>query len=109
MSDTPWTPGPWTLAAVAEDGASWFEVRGDADSGGWMTVIADMVDHVGDARLIAAAPDMAEALEMAEAAMNYMGDILNNMDAVLPEDEAATEAAFEAVRAALAKAKGATQ
>ncbi|MCR4144897.1 hypothetical protein [Alcaligenes faecalis] len=41
------------------------------------------------------------ALILAEGAMNYMGDILNGMDAVEPEDEQATEPAFLAVRAAL--------
>lgn len=41
------------------------------------------------------------ALRLALDAMNYMGDILNNMDAVEQEDEAKTAPAFEAVRAAL--------
>lgn len=41
------------------------------------------------------------ALILAEGAMNYMGDILNGMDAVEPEDEQATEPAFLAVHAAL--------
>jgi hypothetical protein len=44
---------------------------------------------------------MEAALRQAQSAMNYMGDILNGMDAVLPEDVAATTEAFEAVSAAL--------
>lgn len=45
---------------------------------------------------------LREALRLADAAMNHMGDALNAMDACLPEDEAAVAAAFEAVSAALA-------
>lgn len=50
-----------------------------------------------------AAPDLLETIKLAYDAMNYMGDILNGMDAVMPEDEQATTAAFSAVRAALEK------
>lgn len=44
---------------------------------------------------------LRDALILAEGAMNYMGDILNGMDAVEPEDEQATEPAFLAIRAAI--------
>ncbi len=50
-----------------------------------------------------AAPDLVQVIKLAYDAMNYMGDILNGMDAVMPEDEQATTAAFTAVRAALEK------
>lgn len=50
---------------------------------------------------------LREALRLAEAAMNYMGDVLNNMDAVEPEDLAITKPAFEAARAALNHTQGA--
>lgn len=46
---------------------------------------------------------LRQALELAYGAMNYMGDILNNMDAVEEKDIAATGQAFEAVRVALAQ------
>lgn len=42
-----------------------------------------------------------ETLEVIYAAMNHMGDVLNNMDAVDEADEDATDAAFEAIRALL--------
>lgn len=45
--------------------------------------------------------ELKSVLQQAYDAMNYMGDILNNMDAVLDEDIAATKAAFDLVRAAL--------
>lgn len=40
-------------------------------------------------------------IALANGAMNYMGDILNGHDMVLPEDQAVTTPAFEAVQAAL--------
>lgn len=43
-------------------------------------------------------------LELINAAMNHMGDVLNGMDAVEPEDEDATGPAFEAIRALLSPA-----
>jgi hypothetical protein len=42
-----------------------------------------------------------EALKAADAAMNHMGDVLNEMDAVEPEDEEKTGPAFALVRIAL--------
>ena len=44
---------------------------------------------------------LERALREAFGAMNYMGDILNGMDAVLPEDAAKITPAFATVRAAL--------
>lgn len=41
------------------------------------------------------------ALKLAFECMNYLGDILNGMDAATKEDEAKTGPAFEAVRRAL--------
>lgn len=41
-------------------------------------------------------------LEAINRAMNHMGDVLNGMDAVEEEDEAATEAGFKAIQAILA-------
>ena len=44
---------------------------------------------------------LERALREAFGAMNYMGDILNGMDAVLPEDAAKITPAFATVHAAL--------
>lgn len=43
-----------------------------------------------------------DALTAALAAMEHMGNVLNNMDAVDEEEDAQHDAAFEAVRAAIA-------
>lgn len=63
-------------------------------------------------RLIAAAREaerLREALRLADAAMNHMGDVLNELGAEEPENDAgegATSRAFAAVRAALAGKEG---
>lgn len=49
--------------------------------------------------------ELLRALELADKAMNHMGDILNGMDAVTEEDIELATPAFEAVAAAIAKAK----
>lgn len=58
MSDTKWTPGPW-VAAATSDLMLWV-ARGEPDG----EIIAQL-DSVNpyDAHLIAAAPDLYEALE----------------------------------------------
>ena len=48
---------------------------------------------------------LLEALELSLAAMEHMGNALNEMDAVTEEDEV-HYAAFEQARAAIAIAKG---
>lgn len=47
-----------------------------------------------------------EALKLALEAMDYMGDVLNDMDVVFEEDEDAVMPAFNAVRSAIAAALG---
>lgn len=43
-----------------------------------------------------------DALQLAYIAMQHMGNVLNNIDAVDEEEDAQHDAAFEAVRAAIA-------
>lgn len=60
-----------------------------------------------DAFLIAAAPDLLDALRDAERLLNHMGDILNGMDCVEESDEEMATPIFAKVEAAIAKATGA--
>jgi hypothetical protein len=63
VSGNPWTPGPWLYQGFTEAG----------DTSGWYVVVAphrvisvegrDEEEADANARLIAAAPEMAEALE----------------------------------------------
>ncbi len=50
--------------------------------------------------------DQLEALKAALEAMNYMGDILNGMDAATKEDIAFATPRFIKVREAIARAEG---
>lgn len=84
--------GPWT---AKPDGSV-------VDADGQVVAI---VMRAADLPAIAAAPDMLAALRLALDAMNHIGDVLNGMDATMPEDEARTTPAFDAVRAAIARAE----
>lgn len=61
MSESRWTTGPWFIEETFDDGGPSFTVRSDH----WLVAIR--VDYDANARLIAAAPDLAEAVaEMLE-------------------------------------------
>lgn len=63
---------------------------------------AGLVRYIGNSPAI---PDSArDALEKALAAMEFMGDTLNNLDAVCTEDVELVAPAFDAVRSVLAAA-----
>lgn len=61
---------------------------------------------IANAHLIAAAPELLEALQLSLAAMNEMGDILNFHDMADSETVEKLTPAFEMARAAIAKALG---
>jgi len=97
MSDTPWTKGPWVIdeADGDDDESPIYFINGVADN---MTV-ARTIRFTGrdeaNARLISAAPDMAEALEaIVRAETDYANATVRRMANI--------------ARAALARAKGAT-
>ena len=100
MTDQPkWTPGPW---AVEQNKRTWgwVDVVGPSLGVGGPTqatdlTLADEVKRIAEAHLIAAAPDMAEALEKA---LNFITNTESEMGETLPCGDAA--------RAALAKARG---
>lgn len=62
MSEPKWTPGPWE--PYRQEGQyGWRIIRpaGDAELGNWM--VAERVRREEDARLIAGAPELYEALQ----------------------------------------------
>ena len=107
----PHSPGPWK-ASKGHDGEPdrWCVV---AAKGAEYYIAVIENGQPGDccetegatARLIAAAPDMLDALRDADAALEHMGEVLNDMDAVTEEDQKYFPA-FGKVRAAIAKALG---
>ncbi len=58
--------------------------------------------------LLAQRDELLAGLQMAYIAMQHMGNVLNNIDAVDEEEDAQHDAAFEAVAALIAKHKGAS-
>lgn len=66
----------------------------------------DTTIHRADVRLMEAAPDLLEALQLALNAMNEMGDILNFHDLAEQSKVDELNPAFEKARAAISKALG---
>lgn len=93
-----WTPGPWELVLESTDGDNFaVSIYGDGFKGLLIARCSQNGYHLHDARLIAAAPDMAEALEEAVLVLS----------ALSPEDESLYgPRALTLARAALAKARG---
>jgi hypothetical protein len=104
------TPGPWHWDSDPVKGDPLGRVRYRVTTTGktitqcYYSSGDEHAEH--DARLIAAAPEMLDALKLANDAMNYLGDILNSHDMAEPEDEVKTTPAFRAVHAAIKKATG---
>jgi hypothetical protein len=90
------TPGPWTIDP--DDGGPWYCVR--EPGGGWIAQVPE--PDSADARLIAAAPDLASALQgiipAYEAALERLCELGQGFGAcmsvkVLPDARAAIEQA----------------
>lgn len=91
MSESKWTSGPWHLEETkGSDGERSYTIRG----GGW--IVAFNVDFEDNANLIAAAPDLAEALWLLLDAVEYK------------RTHGILEDAMTAARSALSRAKGET-
>ena len=108
MTDQPkWTPGPWAMETVRTSCGTCHRIGPfprpayASKPEGWACVYDDYPPGVGspdllaNSHLIAAAPDMAEALEKA---LNFITNTESEMGETLPCGDAA--------RAALAKARG---
>jgi hypothetical protein len=89
------TPGPWTLDVQRDgaEGGTWINIEADAILG----LVAEAIGCRADAHLIAAAPDLLEALR-------YFGEKCQaNTD---DGEETGWNAALRTARAAIAKAEG---
>lgn len=95
------TPGPWR---IAPPGVYTSGVNIDAFAGGYVALIGGGVSDpvMADARLIAAAPDLLEALETLLA--SFDSEIHNEYDGTSWLAERLAEA--DHARAAIAKARG---
>ena len=106
MTDQPkWTKGPWAVERNKRTWG-WVDVVGPSLGVGGPTratdlTLADEVKRIAEAHLIAAAPDMAEAVRAALAISDkYVGD---------EGRTAECQAVYDQCAAALAKARGETK
>ena len=97
MSENKWTPGPWQLTDLGDygdfDGLSRVILGDDMRFAAVHAGGPNHEENDANARLIAAAPDMAEALRRIEEGCSF------------PEDNV-QRACRDVARAALAKARG---
>lgn len=100
MSETKWTPGPWKFRESVGDGGGLLRQIETADD-----IIVFHVFDDDNARLISAAPDMAEALAQSEAVLTALA-MMTSPDRTLIVDDDRLKAALISTRAALAKARG---
>ena len=103
MSKTKFTPGPWTSGIRGVLGALRFSVAPENDFGKIVSICGDYgaedkEESIANARLIAAAPDMYEALEAAILEYGKPGGPWN-----VPSSPGSW---IEKARAAIAKARG---
>lgn len=100
----PHTPGPWAVRGT--EGTSVYLLHNYGFSAtGWMTHNVSTAQARADASLIAAAPDLLEALRKVEP----LGDASVSADlrkALRPHEVAAFDEIIAAVRAAITKAEG---
>jgi hypothetical protein len=98
MAEQKHTPGPWRI--VKTDGFSGIVGNDNGD------IVTPTGPRLSDARLIAAAPELLEALRGFANLAEY-SDIVNSMATVLrPHERAGFVESFSKARAAIAKAEG---
>lgn len=121
-AETKWTPGPWFArqqfhAYDKKQSMGWIIETENKSRIGWSSY-ADAETNDGErephpigganAHLIAAAPLLASAAEMAENAIDEFEFLYHKADGDITEQIAAVCASLPALRAALAAAKGET-
>lgn len=95
------TEGDWVIKGVQGE---FYPCKPDIFAQTYESAARPAPEALGAAGVTVA--ELIDALETASEAMDYLGDVLNGMDAVTEEDEQKTEPAFEKVRAILTKSKG---
>jgi hypothetical protein len=98
MTDKKWTPGPWGLISDADDDWGLWSVHNAKNP---LDHVCDVADYP-NARLIAAAPDLYDALEVAEES------IVAFAEGVGVYGYSGASDVLVQVRAAMAKARGET-
>lgn len=113
------TPGPWVIRMEGREKQeinvrSSVQVPDEFDGGTYEPLIADLyrggTGNIHDARLIAAAPELLEALRMwldiHETPAGFAGKYGKALDDALAAQQLKVDAAASAARAAIAKSTG---
>lgn len=104
MTDTKHTPGPWTWECESGEWPDHALIGRDGDSVmSWDFDLGFSFGEAADQHLIAAAPDMLEALERIEKWFDTDVEIL---DAMSPDERADHERQHQMIRDSIAKARG---
>ena len=100
-TETKWTPGPWRINDLRHQQKGQIQIRGD-----WhlANVLATGPRPDADARLIAAAPDLVEAVKALLAEHAEMNGILLRVGKGFPVDGAHPDCARQIALAALSRA-----
>jgi hypothetical protein len=98
------TPGPWQTTDE-KDRRGWLYIEGNYEVLARITGSPDDVEAQANARLIAAAPELLEALRIAEGALKNPSPTLRARPGEMTIKER-RHVARQAVRAAIAKAEG---
>lgn len=103
MSETKWTPGPWEWQELMPEDKDWgmCEITASDDN-----FVCTAVIGVDNARLISAAPDMAEALQASTKLIDSI--LIASGEAMIETFVQKLAAQIGTNRAALAKARGET-
>lgn len=97
------TPGPWMAAARPSSIVGWPVVAPNAIGRSICNITTGHDEAAGNARLIAAAPDLFEALKGAIGALEFSRDYHADLG---NEEQALCQDRLDAARTALAKARG---
>ncbi|HBT3181749.1 TPA: hypothetical protein MBF34_004864 [Klebsiella aerogenes] len=109
MQEFKGTPGPWFRdngRAIGPKSAEDDQSYGMVIPVGWVEFDPEIEVQVANQQMMAAAPELMEALQLALNAMNEMGDILNFHDLAEQSKVDELTPAFDKARAAIAKALG---
>lgn len=103
MSEIKHTPGPWRIAGKykGDHGSFWLETEFPMPVFELVPVIGVPGEHLANARLIAAAPDLLEALQECEDYFDNRADADCDQDGYIPNKEMLL---LQVVREALKKA-----
>lgn len=105
MTERKWTPGPWVISKISETSVTTPNRRGICSTGGYSVNLEFEkigIENAANACLIAAAPELYEALD------TLVGTYRKLYEDTQPVDDLDCDKPFAKATEALAKARGET-